>query len=105
MSERFGEGRPEGGHVLDRLSAYMDNSLGEAGQERVRVHLEGCAECRADYLELLATRQMLHSLPTVAPPRAFTLTEDMVAPAATGRAGFWQRLLAPRNAPRFAMGS
>src|SRR2546421_122215 len=88
MSERLGDGRPEGGHVLDRLSAYIDNSLGKAGQEKVRVHLEGCAECRADYLELLATRQMLRSMPAVVPPRAAEATPTApVVVAVTGISG------------------
>src|ERR687884_1560437 len=88
-------------HVWDLLSAYIDDSLDKATHEEVRSHLEECADCRADYIELRATRHMLRSLPVVPPPRAFTLTEEAVA----RKPGFLERLLAPRNAPRLATGS
>lgn len=69
----------------------------------MRLHLEGCGECRTEYVELRGVQVLLKSVPVVAPPRAFTLTEEMVGHKEKG--GFWQRILAPRNAPRFATGS
>src|SRR5215212_8797527 len=90
-------------HVWDLLSAYIDNSLDTITHEEVRGHLEKCADCRGDYIELRATQRMLKSLPTVPPPRAFTLTEEAVA--AARKPGFLERLLTPRNSPRLATGS
>jgi|GEM_PF-5522668 len=92
---------PGDGHVLDALSVYVDGAMEPDEQEQVRAHIAQCEDCRAEYLEMRATKQMLAALPTIAPPRAFTLTQEMVAP----RASFWQRIFAPRYAPRFATGS
>jgi hypothetical protein len=100
MSKNRAGAGPEG-HVWDLLSAYIDNSLDKATHAEVLAHLEGCADCRADYIELRATQRILKSMPVVPPPRAFTLTEEAVA----RRPGFLERLLAPRNSPRLAMGS
>src|SRR5437773_1733695 len=101
MSELFDRTEADSEHVKGLLSGYIDNRLGRSRRTQVREHLKVCADCRADYIELRATQHLLQSLPTVPPPRAFTLTQDMVA----AKTGFWQRLLAPRNSPRFAMGS
>src|SRR5207302_7446813 len=104
MSNDFDNSRA--GHVLDRLSEYLDGTLGATEQERVRLHVEGCGTCRAEYLELSATRHIMRSTPVVAPPRAFTLTPEMVAAHAPARSiGIWQRLLTRPNAPRFVTGS
>jgi anti-sigma factor RsiW len=100
MSEQFRDGA-HGDHVVSELSAYMDGQLISTELERVRLHIEKCASCHTEYIELRATKQLLVALPIVVPPKAFTLTEEMVAP----NVGFWQRLLMPRNAPRFATGS
>jgi hypothetical protein len=100
MSKNRAGAGPEG-HVWDLLSAYIDNSLDKATHAEVLAHLEECADCRADYIELRAAQRILKSLPVVPPPRAFTLTEEAVA----RRPGFLERLLAPRNSPRLAMGS
>ncbi len=100
MSERFDK-RAVGEHVTDDLSAYIDNMLEASERHRVRAHIEVCADCKADYIELRATQQLLHAVLLVAPPRAFTLTQEMISPAAS----FWQRFLVPRNVPRFATGS
>lgn len=94
---------PEGEHITEQLSAYMDNALDAAAHEAVRLHLAVCAPCLAEHDELLATRDLVRSVSMVAPPRAFTLTQEMVAPSR--KAGFWEQLLAPRNAPRLATGS
>lgn len=101
MSERFDK-KAISGHVTDDLSAYIDNMLDESERHRVRAHIEVCADCKADYVELRATQQLLQAAPVAAPPRPFTLTQEMVSPTA---ASFWQRFLVPRNVPRFAMGS
>jgi hypothetical protein len=46
---------------------------------------------------------MLARMPVVSVPRAFTLTQEMVA--APSKVGWLQRLLNPTNTPRFATGS
>lgn len=91
------------GHVHDLLSSYIDKSIEEDERVRVRAHLEECADCRADYVELQATRRMLQQMPAVAVPRAFTLTPDMVKDAR--KTSFWERVFAPRTAPTFASGA
>ena len=93
----------EGGHIREELSAYIDGALGAAEHEAVRFHMEGCALCLAEYEELSVTRDLLRSVPMIAPPRAFTLTKEMTAPAR--REGFWEKLLSPRNGSRLATGS
>ncbi len=91
------------GHVQDLLSAYIDKSLDETGRARVRAHLEGCADCRADLVELQATQRLLQSMPVAAVPRAFTLTPEMAAKAR--KTSLWERIFSPRLAPTFATGS
>src|SRR5688572_12274369 len=106
MSRSYRDIGPDNGHgmhVFDLIPAYLDETLKGDEREFVRAHLDACLECRADYLELRATQQMLRSVPVVVPPRAFTLTEEMVAQ--TKRRGLLDVLLAPRNTPRFATGS
>jgi predicted anti-sigma-YlaC factor YlaD len=103
MSDTYMITPGEGGHIREELSAYIDGALGVAERESVHLHLEGCALCRTDYEELLATQNLLRSVPVVVPPRAFTLTEEMVMPAR--REGFWEKLLSPRNGSRLATGS
>jgi hypothetical protein len=93
----------EGGHIEEQLSAYIDGVLNARERDVIRLHMEGCAECRAAHDSLLLTRSLVRSLPQVAPPRAFTLTQEMAAPAR--RDSFWSRILARRNAPRLATAS
>src|SRR5947209_6933463 len=96
-----------GGHVDHLLSAYIQKDLDPATRAEVLKHLQSCADCRADYIELVATRRLLRSMPTVPPPRAFTITPEMAvkpSPATSRQSTIWSRLFAPRNAPRFAFG-
>ncbi len=65
-------------HVINMLSAYIDGELDPREMRRVDAHLEICSMCHTEYAELRAVRQMLLDLPAVPPPRAFTLTHDMV---------------------------
>jgi hypothetical protein len=103
MSDKHTIMPAEGGHIREELSAYIDGALGAAEHEAVRSHIEGCTLCRVEYEELSATRNLMRSVPLIAPPRAFTLTEEMVAPVRP--AGFWEKLLSPRNGSRLATGS
>jgi anti-sigma factor RsiW len=88
-------------HIVEQISPYLDGALDDATSDSVRAHIEGCAECRAEYVEMRYTRQLLRSVSAVQPPRAFTLTQEMVA----RRGWLWRRLLVPRNVPRLATGS
>ena len=101
MSKRIDDNQAGGEHVLEQLSAYIDNALDAGERERVRAHIETCAECRTEHRELQATKQMLLSMPVARPPRAFTLTQEMVA----SKPSFWERLRVPRWYPRLATGS
>jgi anti-sigma factor RsiW len=101
MSKRISDNKAGGEHVLEQLSAYIDNALGAGERERVRAHIETCDGCRNEHRELQATRQMLLSMPVARPPRAFTLTQEMVA----SKPSLWQRLRVPRWYPRLATGS
>ena len=91
------------GHALDLLSAYIDSSLAEPEREHVRAHIEECAGCRAGYVELQATIRLLHTMPAVPVPRAFTLTPEMATRAR--KTSLLERIFAPRFAPTFATGS
>ena len=91
------------GHVLDLLSAYIDRSLDEPERERVRAHIEGCADCRAAYVELQATMRMVQNMPVAAVPRAFTLTPEMAA--RVRKPSLLERIFSPKLAPTFATGS
>ena len=101
MSKRINDNQAGGEHVLEQLSAYIDNALDAGERERVRAHIEACEGCRAEHRELQATKQMLFDLPVAKPPRAFTLTQEMVA----AKPSLWQRLRVPRWYPRLATGS
>ena len=91
-------------HVVDLLSAYIDNALTHGERDSVRAHLDTCTTCKVEHDGLIGTQAMLRNLPIVPPPRAFTLTAEMVG-AGKLQESFWQRLFTPRVAPRFAMGS
>jgi hypothetical protein len=101
MGNRVNNRTNDSEHVVEQISPYLDGALDDATSDSVRDHIERCAECRAEYMEVRFTRQLLRSASTVQPPRAFTLTQEMVA-----RGGWlWHRLLVPRNVPRLATGS
>ena len=93
----------DGEHVRERLSDYIDGALPSGEREAVRSHLEECADCRADYVELRATQKLMQNLPSVPAPRAFTLTPEMAGQVR--KPSLWERLFVPRNAPRLATGS
>jgi len=90
-------------HVREQLSDYMDGLLPSDAHDAVRAHLEECADCRAEYVELKATQQLLQAMPAIAAPRSFTLTPEMAGTAR--KASFWERFFVPQNAPRLATGS
>ncbi len=69
-------GGPVRGHIqVEQLSAYLDKQVSPAERATIDAHLQQCSECRAELESLRQTVAMLHSLPRVAVPRAFTLSE------------------------------
>lgn len=93
------------GHVTGLISDYIDGILPPSEQERVRAHIAACRGCRADYIELKAVQQLLHAVPMEAPPRAFTLTQEMAGSQQAKSRSLLARLLAPAFAPTLAAGS
>jgi anti-sigma factor RsiW len=54
--------------VRELLSAYLDGELTQAAAQRVRIHLEDCAECRAAYAELEKLRRVTAEMKFAGPP-------------------------------------
>lgn len=50
---------PIGQHVNERLSGLLDGELTQQERQRVSLHLESCATCRADLSHLTALRQRI----------------------------------------------
>ncbi len=59
---------------FERLSAYVDNQLPAGEKARLEARLAREPELKATLAELRLTVRALRSLPTVRPPRNFTLT-------------------------------
>ena len=81
-------------HVTDEeLSLLIDGMLDERTSRRVQTHLQQCDACHQRYEELRQTVVLLHKVPRVSVPRAFTLTEADVTGRARqrGRALPWMR--------------
>ncbi len=72
-------GRPEQAHIrAEMLSAFLDNQVSPAERVRVESHLRTCAACRGELESLRRTAALLHALPRVAVPHAFTLSEASI---------------------------
>jgi len=56
-------------HLDDTLSAYLDDELAPAARREAEAHLAGCAECRAELVEVAAARQAIRILPVHAARR------------------------------------
>jgi hypothetical protein len=63
---------------FERLSAYIDNQLSPAEKADLEARLAKEPELQAGLNELRRTVRTLRSLPTVKPPRSFTLTAEQV---------------------------
>jgi hypothetical protein len=64
------------GHLgADLLSAFLDRQTTQDERTRIETHLQTCAGCRAELESLRRTVALLHALPRVSVPRAFTLSE------------------------------
>ena len=69
------------------LSAYLDGQVKPDERRRVETHLGTCPACQSELASLRQTVTMLHALPRVPAPRAFTLSEVQVGlrrPASAG---------------------
>ncbi len=68
--------KPERAHLgAELLSAYLDHQVTPDERARVDAHLTACAACRSELESLRATASLLHALPRIPTPRAFTLSE------------------------------
>lgn len=56
--------------IREMLSAYLDGELTQASEQRVRVHLEDCEDCRRAYDELARLQKMTRELEFAEPPEA-----------------------------------
>ena len=63
---------------LERLSAYLDGQLDPRESARLEAQLKQDPRLQQALDELHLPRQLLRSLPTLRPPRNFTLTPEMV---------------------------
>lgn len=70
---------------LNRLSAYIDNQLSPAEKTKLESRLGHETELQQALTDLRLTRRMLRSLPTIKPPRNFTLTRAQAQAAARPR--------------------
>jgi anti-sigma factor RsiW len=66
-----GPAGPGDDHPGDLLSALLDDELAPEAAAAVEAHLDGCPACRAERDERAEARQLLRSLPPVAPPGDF----------------------------------
>lgn len=62
---------------LEQLSAYIDGELREKDARQVEARLASDSAYRLALEELKNTRELVSQLPTVQPPRNFTLTPEM----------------------------
>jgi hypothetical protein len=61
-------------HLADQLlSAFIDDQLAPDEAEQAKAHLETCAVCRARLDELRALVVLLRDLPSLEPPRDFSI--------------------------------
>lgn len=56
--------------IRQMLSAYLDRELAQVEEQRVRIHLEDCEECRRAYAELTRLQELTRSLQFEAPLEA-----------------------------------
>jgi hypothetical protein len=58
-------------HVHDQLSAYLDGEIDAVARERVRAHLDACADCRAELEALEELGQVLRDTPPHEPEASY----------------------------------
>jgi hypothetical protein len=64
---------------LERLSAYLDHQLSPAEKTRLEARLKQEPELQAALTDLRATMRLLRNLPTLKPPRNFTLSASQAS--------------------------
>ncbi len=67
---------PQTAQDLERLSAYLDNELSQADKAELEARLAREPQLKAGLDDLRQTVGALRGLPTVKPPRSFTLTPE-----------------------------
>lgn len=87
------------GKVQNLLSCYIDRELPGVDMLAIQRHLDGCPECRREYLTLLQVKRLLSEMPVVAP--SASLEERLVESVlrTTAPADRW-RFLLPRQLVR-----
>jgi anti-sigma factor RsiW len=50
-------------HLDEALSAFLDDELAPAARREAEIHLERCADCRAELADVAAVRAAVRSLP------------------------------------------
>ena len=68
------------GHEGDRLSALLDDELGERAALEVTRHVRRCDQCTEELEQLRATRAALRALPPVAPSLAWMVETAVLGP-------------------------
>ena len=83
-------GNASGSHIdAELLSDYLDNQITPEQRSRIDQHLSTCAACRAELNSLRQTVALLHALPRVPVPRAFTLSEAQVGARRRSTSWIW----------------
>lgn len=79
-----------GSHIdAELLSDYLDSQITPEQRSRIDQHLSTCAACRAELNSLRQTVALLHALPRVPVPRAFTLSEAQVGARRRNTSWIW----------------
>ncbi|PLS81393.1 MAG: hypothetical protein CYG59_06040 [Chloroflexi bacterium] len=69
--ERLSHTHPD--DTSELLSAYSDNAVNVLERRRAEEYLQRCAACAQELRELRMMRELLRELPTIQPPRSFTI--------------------------------
>ncbi|NJM08024.1 anti-sigma factor [Candidatus Gracilibacteria bacterium] len=65
---------------IELLSAYLDDQLSAVERRLLEQRLNSDVRLRGELADLRATAQAVRALPTISPPRSFTLDPAQVAP-------------------------
>ncbi len=72
------------------LSAYLDAQVTPTERQQIEAHLATCPACREELASLRQTVALVHALPRVRVPRAFTLSEAQVGLSRSARQSAWR---------------
>ena len=79
----------------ERLSDYLDGTLGEEALREVEAHLSSCARCLENSKELSTTIKAVESLPEVDAPPGFSERVMVRVREEAARKPLWKRLFLP----------